>query len=440
MDANATSATSRPLTKDQLTPEEHPEFWYIHGKAYDLTNFIERHPGGPRALLLTRGRDCTEMFESYHCLTDKPKQVMSKFEVGVQHDYKPIFDWHDPKINAFQKEVVTEVRQWVETNNIDTKCSNFRMTWLSLLFLAICWITVKFYWIEAAWWSVVAVPILWWTVFVNTFHDASHFAISRNLWVTHFWTYIYPWFSSPTTWDHQHVIAHHVHTNIHKLDPDLNHGMPIFRVSSKFRFRNWFHYQIYWSWLIWGIATFWLANVYDFMGIVTGKYHGVIAYQKFDTPRMIAHLFGRFAALFLHFGIPLFLFPLGQAILWATSFNFIFSLCFMATTQINHLTPSCLRGADEKQRSWAHHQVLTCQAFAHDSMFWWIFSGGLNYQVEHHLFPGVNHEHLPAIKPIVRRLCEKHGIHYSYAETYSEVFWQYVEVVRKGALKVHPGF
>jgi len=427
-------------TTDLLTPEQHPEFWYIHGKAYDLSQFIHRHPGGSRALLLTRGRDCTEMFESYHCLTDKPKSIMAKFEVGKQHDYQPYFDWTDPQANAFQTEVISEVRNYVAQNNIDIKCSMYRMTLLSILYVFVFWSTVKFYWMEGAWWSVPIIPVLWWVIFVNTFHDATHFAMSKNMFVTHFWTYVYPWFSSPTTWDHQHVIGHHVYTNIHKLDPDLNHGMPIFRIHPKFRFRDWFQYQIYWSWFIWGVATFWLSNIYDIQGIISGKYHGVLTYQKLDGWRIVAHIFGRLVAIFLHLGIPLLLFPVGKAIVWAVTFNFFFSFCFMATTQVNHLTPLALKGASQKVQSWAHHQVLTSQAFAHDSLFWWVFSGGLNYQIEHHIFPGVNHEHLPGIKPIVVRLCKKHGIPYNYSETYSEIFWQYIEVVRLGALKIHPGF
>jgi delta11-fatty-acid desaturase len=59
--------------------------------------------------------------------------------------------------------------------------------------------------------------VLWWLLMVNSFHDASHYALSRNLWITAFWQYLFPFFTSPTTWDHQHIIAHHVYTNIHKL-------------------------------------------------------------------------------------------------------------------------------------------------------------------------------------------------------------------------------
>ena len=42
--------------------------WYIHGQAYDLNDFVDRHPGGKRALVMMRGQDCTEMFEAYHSL------------------------------------------------------------------------------------------------------------------------------------------------------------------------------------------------------------------------------------------------------------------------------------------------------------------------------------------------------------------------------------
>jgi len=306
--------------------------------------------------------------------------------------------------------------------------------YLALIFTL--YVAIEFYWRQGVWWSAFVMPVVVWTTFVNSFHDASHFAMSKNIYVTNFWTYLWPWFSSPTTWDHQHVIAHHVHTNIHKLDPDLNHGMPLFRVNLRFRWRPWFHFQIFWTWFIWGVATLWLANIFDFLGIMSGKYHGVLPYQKLSKPRLVLHFFGRFVGLFMTMGIPFFLFPFGKAVWWGISFNFIFSICFMATTQVNHITPKCLAAAEKVNPSWAVHQVITAQAFAHESLFWWVFAGGLNFQIEHHLFPGINHGHLPALKPIVVRLCKKHGIPYAYCETYGELFAQHVDAIRQGSKNI----
>jgi cytochrome b involved in lipid metabolism len=58
------------------------DVWVIHGEAYDLSSFVERHPGGKLAISLGKGRDCTAMFESYHALTNgQPWKMLEKFKV-----------------------------------------------------------------------------------------------------------------------------------------------------------------------------------------------------------------------------------------------------------------------------------------------------------------------------------------------------------------------
>jgi len=65
---------------------------------------------------------------------------------------------------------------------------------------------MSWYWLyKGEYWAAVLAPILSWIIGVNSFHDASHFCLSRREWVNNIFRYIYPWFSSPTTWDHQHV-------------------------------------------------------------------------------------------------------------------------------------------------------------------------------------------------------------------------------------------
>lgn len=423
--------------------EKNSELWFIHGKAYDLKEFMWRHPGGSRAMEVSRGRDCTELFESYHSLTDKPREMMSKFLVGTQDDYEPMFNWTDNKVNAFQNEVRQEVRNYFKEAKVDSKISNKRLTQLFVSLAVTTFITLKYYWGQGSMWAIFLVPVLWWLLMVNAFHDASHYALSRNLYITTFWQYLFPFFTSPTTWDHQHVIAHHVYTNIHKMDPDLNHGLPVFRMHPHFRWRWMYNFQAAMVWVVWGVATFWLCNVYDFGGIVTGMYHGVLRYQKLSPLRTVAHVFGRLFALFIIFVFP---FYLGYSNLKATfmgiSFTLIFSFCFMTTTQVNHFCEDLLihrESSNEISKCWSAHQVLTAQNFAHDSTFWWVFSGGLNYQIEHHLFPGVNHEHLPNIKPIVKRLCEKHGIRYIYEPTYGDMLRKYLKLVNELSNKYTPG-
>lgn len=76
---------------------------------------------------------------------------------------------------------------------------------------------------------------------------------------------------------------------------------------------------------------------------------------------------------------------------------------------------------DEKiANEWAVHQVLTTNNFATKSPLATWFMGGLNFQVEHHLFPKISHVHYPNINPILKRTCEKYGVNYSEMPT----FWQ----------------
>jgi len=218
------------------------------------------------------------------------------------------------------------------------------------------------------------------------------------------------------------------------MDPDLNHGVPFFRMHPHFRFRIIYKFQLLLLSVIWSIASFWLATFYDYLGVLTGKYHGVMFYQEMNWPKFLRHIFGRFISFYSLFGIPyhFFGFTKWQAFLMGSSFNVIFSVCFMACTQINHFCSDLMihREQSDVNPCWSIHQVKTAQDFARDSLFWWLFSGGLNFQIEHHLFPGVNHEHLPKIQPIIERLCKKHKVPYIYEPTYYDVLSKYLNLVR----------
>jgi len=307
---------------------------------------------------------------------------------------------------------------------------SFGMTALTL------WMTYKYYW-AGEWWASIVVPAMWWISFINTFHDATHFAFTRNEIHSAFWVYLFPYFSSPTTWDHQHVIGHHIYTNIFKKDPDLNHGMPAFRIHPRFSYRPWFRFQMFWVWLVWSVSTFYLSIVYDWTGLTTGVYHGVLPYQRLSPLRMAGHLFGRIMSVFLTVGIPFVLFPFGQAFWWSVSFYAVYGFLFMLTTQINHIVEECLEGAAEPNECWAIHQVKTSHGFSHGSLFWWVLSGGLNYQIEHHLFPGINSNHLHDIAPIVQNLCKKYDVPYNYSSNYYQAVAKYLKVVAKGSEKVN---
>jgi hypothetical protein len=111
--------------------------------------------------------------------------------------------------------------------------------------------------VSGSWWALVVTPVLGWVWMVNYWHDACHFALSSSWWVNAALPYLGPWFSSPTTWYHQHVIGHHAYPNIAHKDPDLAHAPQLLREHESIRWRQ-LHRTQHHMWriaLVWSIAV-----------------------------------------------------------------------------------------------------------------------------------------------------------------------------------------
>ena len=100
----------------------------------------------------------------------------------------------------------------------------------------------------------------------------------------------------------------------------------------------------------------------------------------------------------------------------------------MMCSQVNHLT---MENVDVESKDYYKHQVLTSHSFqgqsAFTSWFTFLFTGGLNLQIEHHLFPTINHCHLRNIQPIVKDVCKKHGVFYHESKSYGEALGKYLK-------------
>jgi len=99
---------------------------------------------------------------------------------------------------------------------------------------------------------------------------------------------------------------------------------------------------------------------------------------------------------------------------------------------VNHLTePADFPDELTNERDWAKLQVLTSTNFGINSSLWTLLSGGLNYQIEHHLFPGVCHMYLPLIHPIVKKTCEEFKIPYSAFPSYFDALYSHYAHLRE---------
>merc|ERR1711871_1247085 len=286
------------------------------------------------------------------------------------------------------------------------------------------------------WWTLVGTPLMYWFWGVNCFHDASHFAVSRN-WITNMaGTYIGFWFSSPFEWYHQHVIGHHAYPNIPRKDPDLYHNGTFERHTKSLRHKPLHNHQHLTFLPIWFIGVSALNYLKPIQLVLSGYYNRAVKMVEYPTWRVYVHVLGRLAVLLATKAWPFFVFE-STAKAWAFSIvpEGMVSIFFMISSQVDHLTD---KNVDVVSTDYYAHQVLTGHSFMADGLAGLLnfyFTGGLNLQIEHHLFPCVNHCHLPAIRPIVKAVCKKHGVFYHESSGLSEALGKYYEHMK--TLGVH---
>lgn len=403
----------------------------IHNKYYDLTDF--KHPGGPIALSLISNRDGTELYESHHIYSTKPIDlILSRYEIPSIHPEIPpsnIYDWDKTKSSQFTKALKALGK---ESLGNDIKMTWFRLIELSLIYILSISQYILFY--QGYWFSVLTMPLTYWLVGVNTFHDASHFALSWNWKVNSIMTNIGFAFTAPYTWYHQHVIGHHSFPNIPGKDPDLYHAPKVIRHSSDIKYREAHYYQIFtfiFTWLL-GVpfSLLWSGMM---QSLRRASYNRVVTFgnNKYLNPNSLIF---RFVVYFIICHVlPLVIHGLSlKGIVFSVVPIYFFSLFFMISSQINHLTPETTDKFDE---NFFVHQILTSYNVAVDNYLVYLFTGGLNMQIEHHLFPSVNHCHLRKICPKVKKLCSEFGVKYSESKTLWGALCQHVQHLRKYSVK-----
>jgi hypothetical protein len=146
--ATAAATPEKRVRKNAYAKVE-SKLWAIHGQYYDLASFVDSHPGGSEMLLLGRGRDCTEMFESVHALSKRNVHaLLAKYRVDAPAGAAPapteMFAW---KSDGFYSVLAQRVRKHFEetdpahynykaTSTYWFKVTAFFVTWLALIYHA----------------------------------------------------------------------------------------------------------------------------------------------------------------------------------------------------------------------------------------------------------------------------------------------------------------
>ena len=205
----------------------------VDGLVYDVTRFLDAHPGGREMLLLAAGRECTDLFASYHWYdgSAKARATMAKYRVGALRG-APEFAPYAPDAAGIYREVSRRVRAYFEERGLDPKDPWPAMWRLAVMFAvaAACYAGVHglgaFSGLPfaaklaraAVGGGFQAMPLM------HAMHDACHAALGGHEgWWKGVGRLCLEWYAggSMITWHHQHVVGHHVYTNVFLADPDL---------------------------------------------------------------------------------------------------------------------------------------------------------------------------------------------------------------------------
>jgi linoleoyl-CoA desaturase len=251
----------------------------------------------------------------------------------------------------------------------------------------------------------------------NIQHDGGHGAYSNHRWVNKLAASTLDLFgASSYYWARKHNAIHHSYTNVTGHDDDINLGF-LGRLSPHQR-RFWFHrYQYIYLWFLYGLLPIKWHSYDDFHDLATGR----IGQRAVPRPRgrdLLIFVGGKLTFLALALGIPMVLHPWWTVLAVYAAVSFVQGVVLSVVFQLAHCVeeaefPLPRSDSGRMATGWAEHQVQTTADFApHNRLLTW-FVGGLNFQIEHHLFPHVCHVHYPALAPVVRQTCREFGVRYT---------------------------
>ena len=388
----------------------------INDHYYNLTDF--KHPGGDIAISHAKNRDATILFNTYHPFNKHTiLKRIEKYKINEPKTDKIITPKQFNFDSEFSNELIKEVSIYFKhkSNKADTT------KWLYIYITTSLHIISLYYFILGYQLAIFIEPFLAWISSVNYFHDACHFALINNDFINTFFMYHAMFLSQPYDWFHQHNLGHHSYTNIKEIDPD-SHSNTMTKTIVKLGKKYNIGYKPILL-FIWSIAVYDLLFIEPIKSYINNYYNNNnLLFDKNNTYIAICILF-KCIYILIYLIIPIYHYSFPLCLLYVFISRSIFSCLFMTFTQVSH-NQIILNG---NNKDWYKHQLLTTSNYATNNRLLFYLSGGLTNQIEHHLFPFINHCHLPNIQPIVKRVCKKHGVLYIEYSTYQKAFNHYLK-------------
>ncbi|MFD2162349.1 fatty acid desaturase family protein [Paradesertivirga mongoliensis] len=267
----------------------------------------------------------------------------------------------------------------------------------------------------------------------NIMHEGGHGSFSKHKWLNDISAYSLNALGGTIYfWKQRHNIEHHTYTNIEGLDHDID--IKFMRMHAEQRKRKYHKFQhLYWV-LLYGISYIVWILYQDFE-----KYFRIKndpAAKKLTRKEHLIFWATKFLYLTVYLIIPCIMVGVVNAFTGFLIAAIICGFCISMVFQLAHVVegtnfPEPDIASNKIAREWAIHQVSTTANFATKSRLVSWFLGGLNFQVEHHLFPGISHIHYPYINRIIKETCTEFNITYLEHKTIARAFMSHLVHLRK---------
>jgi linoleoyl-CoA desaturase len=322
---------------------------------------------------------------------------------------------------AFQRELRRRVEEYFRTTGRRQRDCWQMYVKTAILVASFGVLYVLLVFVAHTWWQALPLAIALGLsaagIGFNVQHDGGHQAYSNSPWINKLMAMTLDLLGgSSYLWRWKHAVIHHTYVNItgHDTDIDLGH---LGRLSPHQKRRAYHRWQHFYLWPFYGLLGIKWQLVDDFWKLISGR----IGNHRFPRPRgweLVVFVAGKATFFAVAFGIPL-LFCSGRSVLACYA---VAGLVLGTVMSVVFQAAHCVEEAEFPQpggeigrpdRAWAVHQAETSVDFARRNRVAAWLLGGLNFQIEHHLFPRISHTNYPAISRLVETACRDFGIKYA---------------------------
>ena len=274
-------------------------------------------------------------------------------------------------------------------------------------------------WVEQ-WWSALlaAFGVVQGYILIafNVMHDGAHGSYSRRRWVNRLMAATLDAMGgSSMLWRQKHNRLHHTYTNIDGKDDDISIGA-LMRLSPHQAWRPWHRWQHLYAPVLYSLLTLYLLLFSDWQKLLARRIGStpLQTSSRWEAPYFVLT---KLAYLGYTLLVPMLLHPVWTVVLVFVGIHAVFGLTLSLVFQLAHMVdgtqfPEPDPATGRLEHDWASHQLKTTTNFAPGNRLATFYMGGLNFQIEHHLFQQISHVHYRSISKVVRRTCEEFGVQY----------------------------